>query len=253
MGNTAPNPSVGAVIADEATGEVISRGWTQPGGRPHAEADAIRWARGRARGATMYVTLEPCAHHGQTPPCADAIVAAGLSRVVVGTADPDPRTAGKGIALLRAAGIAVTEGVLGVEAKWITLGHILRVTQGRPFVQIKMALDARGEIARGSRGRPSWVTGSEARARGHMLRARTDAIIVGVQTVLDDDPELTCRLPGLTYRSPDRVILDFNLRTPSTAKVLPQEWRPGAGLDRVRLERTRNAINRRLPRLARSF
>lgn len=221
LGQTAPNPAVGAVIADETTGEVIARGWTQPGGRPHAETEAIRRAGDRARGATMYVTLEPCAHHGKTPPCAEAIVAAGLKRVVIGIGDPDPRTAGAGIGRLQAGGISVTTGVREAEARRVGLGHILRITRQRPFVQVKLALDAEGAVSRGTGGRPVWVTGPEARAAGHLLRARADAILVGISTVLDDDPQLTCRLPGLRHRSPDRVVLDSRLRTPLGARLLP--------------------------------
>lgn len=207
LGTTAPNPSVGAVVVDPATGEVIARGWTQPGGRPHAETEALRRAGTRARGATMYVTLEPCSHYGKTPPCARAIIEAGVSRVVVGILDPDPRVAGRGIDMLRAAGIEVRRGVCAAEADRITRGHILRVTERRPLIQIKMALDADGEIARGASGRPRWVTGPMARTHGHLLRARADAILVGSRTVQDDDPELTCRLPGMFGRSPVRVLL----------------------------------------------
>ena len=207
LGQTSPNPSVGAVIADEAAGEVMARGWTQAGGRPHAETEAIRRAGANARGQTLYVTLEPCAHHGRTPPCVDAILAAGLKRVVVGIVDPDPRIAGEGLKRLRSAGVAVTEGVRAGEARWVTLGHSLRVTEKRPFVQLKMALDDKGQVPRGSGGRPAFVTGPQARAAGHILRARADAILVGVGTVRDDDPELTCRLPGLAHRSPIRVVV----------------------------------------------
>ncbi len=220
LGQTAPNPAVGAVIADEAAGEVIARGWTQPGGRPHAETEAIRRAGASAKGATMYVTLEPCAHHGATPPCADAIVAAGLKRVVVGIEDPDPRTAGRGIAKLRAAGIAVETGVLADEARWATLGHILRVTERRPFVQAKLALGSNGTVPRGERGRPLFVTGAPALARGHLMRAEADAILVGAGTVADDDPELNCRLPGLANRSPIRIVLSRDLGVPENAKLL---------------------------------
>lgn len=222
LGRTAPNPSVGAVIADENTGEVIARGWTQATGRPHAETEALRRAGERARGATLYVTLEPCSHHGQTPPCADAIVKAGISRVVAGLEDPDPRVAGRGFAMLRAAGIEVVTGVMAEEVRWVTLGHILRVTQQRPFIQLKLALDANGQIAKGSNGAPTWVTGPQARARGHLLRAESDVILVGVNTVLADDPELTCRLPGLLARSPRRVIADTHLRTPVNCKIVRQ-------------------------------
>ena len=207
LGRTAPNPSVGAVVVDEATGEVIARGWTQPGGRPHAETEAIRRAGPRARGATMYVTLEPCSHHGRTAPCAEAIIAAGLKRVVCAILDPDPRVSGRGLRLLRDAGIAVTRGVLAERAHWLGRGHIQRVTERRPLVQLKMALDRDGSIARGTGAAPVWVTGPQARSHGHLLRARADAIMVGAGTVRDDDPELTCRLPGLGHRSPIRIVL----------------------------------------------
>ena len=220
LGTTAPNPSVGAVVADPATGEVAGRGWTQPGGRPHAETEALRRAGARAAGATMYVTLEPCAHHGQTPPCADAIAASGVKRVVIGIEDPDPRTAGGGIERLGAAGLEVATGVLAEEARWVSLGHILRVAERRPFVQVKMALDADGSIARGRAGQPVWVTGPEARAQGHLLRAEADAILVGARTVADDDPELTCRLPGLEARSPVRVVLSCSLDMPVEARLI---------------------------------
>jgi diaminohydroxyphosphoribosylaminopyrimidine deaminase/5-amino-6-(5-phosphoribosylamino)uracil reductase len=224
LGTAAPNPSVGAVIADPASGELISRGWTQPGGRPHAEVEALRRAGDRARGATLYVTLEPCAHHGQTPPCADAVIAAGVSRVVVGIEDSDPRTAGQGIARLRAAGVAVDAGVMTEEARQITIGHILRVTERRPFVQVKLALAADGSVPRGKDGTPKWVTGEAARARGHLTRAEADAILIGAATVADDDPELTCRLPGLEDRSPVRIVLSSSLDLPLGAKL----WRSAA-------------------------
>ncbi|HRN85481.1 MAG TPA: bifunctional diaminohydroxyphosphoribosylaminopyrimidine deaminase/5-amino-6-(5-phosphoribosylamino)uracil reductase RibD [Hyphomicrobium sp.] len=210
-GATAPNPSVGAVIADETTGEVIARGVTQPGGRPHAEVEAFSRAGARARGATLYVTLEPCAHHGKTPPCAEAALAAGVSRVVIGVEDPDLRVAGQGISLLRDAGVRVDVGLMADEARWVTLGHILRVTEQRPFVQLKMALAADGTVPRGADGRAVFVTGPEARAQGHLLRAEADAILVGGATARDDDPELTCRLPGLAPRSPIRVVLSRTL------------------------------------------
>ncbi len=219
LGVTAPNPSVGAVIADEATDELISRGVTEPGGRPHAETEALRRAGGRARGATLYVTLEPCAHHGKTPPCADAVVSAGLKRVVIGIEDPDVRTRGQGIAKLRAAGIGVETGLRADEARWVTLGHIRRVTEHRPFVQLKMAVDSSGEIPRGAAGRAVFVTGPEARSAAHRLRAESDAILVGAGTARDDDPELTCRLPGLAQRSPVRVVLSRSLDLPADLKL----------------------------------
>ena len=172
-----------------------------------------------ARGKTMYVTLEPCSHHGRTPPCADAILQAGIARVVCPIEDPDPRVSGKGVALLRQAGVTVDMGVCAEEARWMAAGHILRMTQGRPFVQLKLAVSRDGLIARGN-GAPRWVTGPEARALGHLLRARADAILVGRGTVADDDPELTCRLPGLAGASPRRVVLDAHFRTPPTAKLV---------------------------------
>ncbi len=220
LGTTAPNPSVGAVIADEATGCLIARGMTQPGGRPHAETQAIARAGARAKGATLYVTLEPCSHHGKTPPCVDAVIAAGIARVVIAVDDPDERVAGCGIARLEAAGLRVEVG-LGAEAgRWITLGHILRVTQHRPFVQLKMALGRDGLVPRGQNGQAVFVTSGEARAAGHRLRAEADALLVGAGTARDDDPELTCRLPGFAGRSPVRVVLSRTLDLPPGLKLV---------------------------------
>lgn len=219
LGQTAPNPAVGAVVVDEITREIIARGWTQPGGRPHAEPEALRRAGERARGATIYVTLEPCSHFGKTPPCADAIIAAGIARAVVAIEDPDPRVAGRGLDRLRAAGIAVTRGVLADEAHWMTRGHIVRVTERRPFVQLKLALGADGMVPRGSAGKPVWVTGPDARAHGHLLRARADAIFVGAGTLRDDDPDLTCRLPGLAHLSPIRLVLARCVAGVDTSKL----------------------------------
>lgn len=219
LGATAPNPSVGAVIADEITGELIARGHTQPGGRPHAEKEALHRAGERARGKTMYVTLEPCAHTGRVPTCSDSVIAAGIARVVCALPDPNPVVAGHGFAQLHEAGIEVDVGRLGGRARWITLGHILRQTEKRPFVQIKMAVDANGRIARGD-GKPVWVTGPEARADGHLLRAEADAILVGGMTVRADDPELTCRLPGLGERSPIRIVLSPRLGLPPQTKLV---------------------------------
>jgi diaminohydroxyphosphoribosylaminopyrimidine deaminase/5-amino-6-(5-phosphoribosylamino)uracil reductase len=227
LGRTAPNPAVGAVIADERTGELIARGWTAPGGRPHAEPEAIARAGARAGGATMYVTLEPCSHFGKTPPCADAVVAARLARVVCAIADPDPRVAGRGFGCLRAAGIAVEHGLMAREAHWLAAGHILRITERRPFVQVKLALAADGQVPRGNAGAPAWVTGETARAQGHLMRARAHAVLIGHRTVLDDDPLLNCRLPGLAARSPIRVVLARQLaglaqsRLAATAREVP--------------------------------
>ena len=219
-GDTAPNPSVGAVIADAATGEVIARATTARGGRPHAETIAIAAAGDRVRGATIYVTLEPCSHQGRTGPCADAIIAAGIKRAVVAIEDPDPRVSGRGLDRLRAAGIEVDRGIGAAEARWLTRGHIVRITERRPFVTLKLALDGSGEIARGTGSAPVWVTGEISRAHGLLLRARFDAILVGSATVRDDDPELTCRLPGLFDRSPIRVILSKSFDVPANAKLV---------------------------------
>lgn len=207
LGQTAPNPAVGAVIADEATGEILARATTAPGGRPHAETQVIAAAGARCRGATLYVTLEPCSHVGQTAPCADAVIAAGFKRVVVAIEDPDPRVAGRGLDRLRAAGIEVLRGVGAAAAKRITRGHIVRVTERRPKITLKMAFDARGQVPRGDGDNPTLVTSDEARWHAHVLRARHDAILVGEGTVRDDDPLLTCRLPGMAKRSPIRIML----------------------------------------------
>jgi len=216
LGTTAPNPSVGAVVVRD--GAEIARAVTQPGGRPHAETEALRLAGEATRGATLYVTLEPCSHHGKTGPCAEAVIAAGVARVVVGIEDPDARVAGRGLAKLRAAGVEV---VLGVEAKacrWVTLGHILRATERRPMVLIKMALQDDLAVPTGGGGRPNFVTSPEARLMGHRFRAKSDAILVGAGTVRADDPELTVRVPGLEQRSPIRIVMDGTLDalTPAT-------------------------------------
>jgi len=254
LGATAPNPSVGAVVADETTGEVIARGWTQPGGRPHAEKEALRRAGERARGRTMYLTLEPCAHTGRLPTCADTMVAAGLKRVVCAIPDPNQIISGRGFAQLSDAGITIEVGVRAEEARVVTLGHILAQTAQRPFVQIKMALDAGHAVAPGD-GAPVWVTSAEARAYAHLLRAEADAILVGSGTVLADDPALNCRLPGLASRSPRRVIIDGALRTSATAKVYTSaDTVPGARYPMVwlatraneaRLDASPHAANRR--------
>jgi len=209
LGTTAPNPAVGAVVFDPVAGCLVGRGVTQPGGRPHAEPVALAAAGTRARGATMAVTLEPCSHHGRSPPCVAAILDAGLARLIYAQVDPDPRVGGRGLDQLRAAGVAVAacNADQWSQAAWLTRGHILRVTERRPFVQLKLALGPDGQIAPGGDGRPTWVTGPLARRTGHLLRAQADAIVVGTGTVLADDPELTCRLPGLEWRSPLRVVV----------------------------------------------
>ncbi|TVQ29828.1 MAG: bifunctional diaminohydroxyphosphoribosylaminopyrimidine deaminase/5-amino-6-(5-phosphoribosylamino)uracil reductase RibD [Geminicoccaceae bacterium] len=205
QGRTWPNPAVGCVVVQG--GRVVGRGWTQEGGRPHGEVMALAQAGEAARGATAYVSLEPCAHHGRTPPCTQALIEAGVARVVTAIADPDPRVAGRGHARLRAAGIAVTEGVRRGEADWQHAGFFSKVRQGRPLVALKLAQTLDGRIAT-SHGESQWITGPEARARGHLLRATHDAILVGSGTVRADDPALTCRLPGLAARSPVRVVVD---------------------------------------------
>lgn len=220
LGLTAPNPSVGAVVADEATGELIARAVTAPGGRPHAEPQAIAQAGERARGKTIYVTLEPCSHFGKTPPCADAIISGGLARAVVAIEDPDPRVAGRGLDRLRAAGIEVTRGVGADEARWITRGHVVRVTERRPLVTLKLALDANGQVPRGDGSQPAFVTSPQARAHGHLQRALNDAILVGSGTLLADNPQLTCRLPGLDARTPLRVVLSKKLTVPAGVRLL---------------------------------
>jgi diaminohydroxyphosphoribosylaminopyrimidine deaminase/5-amino-6-(5-phosphoribosylamino)uracil reductase len=216
LGNVWPNPAVGCVVVKE--GRVVGRGWTQPGGRPHAEIEALARAGSAANGATAYVTLEPCAHFGKTPPCADALIAAGLRRVVVALGDTDPRVAGGGLARLREAGIAVETGLCAAEAAELNAGFLLRVASGRPLVTLKLATSLDGRIATAA-GESRWITGAAARERAHLLRATHDAILVGTDTAILDDPELTCRLPGLGGRSPMRVVLDRRLRIPAFAKV----------------------------------
>jgi diaminohydroxyphosphoribosylaminopyrimidine deaminase/5-amino-6-(5-phosphoribosylamino)uracil reductase len=217
LGNVWPNPAVGCVLVRE--GRVIARGWTQPGGRPHAEAEALRRAGPGARGATAYVSLEPCAHEGQTGPCAQALAEAGIARAVVALGDPDPRVDGKGVALLRAAGIEVDLGCLEEEAAELNAGFILRLTAKRPLITLKTATSLDGRIATKG-GESRWITGAQARARGHSLRASHDAVMIGIGTALADDPELTCRLPGLAERSPVRVVLDSHLRLPAGGKLV---------------------------------
>lgn len=218
LGRTGQNPSVGAVIADETTGEVIARGWTQRGGRPHAEKDAFERAGDQGRGKTLYVTLEPCAHTGRIPTCADATIAAGLSRVVCALADPNPIIAGRGFEQLRAAGVHVDIGLAAAAAHRLTLGHILRQTVQRPHVTLKLAVSANGLVPRGV-GQPVWVSGTESRAYAHLLRSQSSAILVGSGTVTADDPDLTCRLPGLAWASPIRLVLDRTAKLPVASKL----------------------------------
>ena len=218
LGIVWPNPAVGCVLA-QADGRVVGRGWTQPGGRPHAETEAIGRAGAAARGATAYVTLEPCSHQGETPPCADALVAAAVARVMVAVTDPDPRVGGAGVARLKSAGIAVECGLCAEEAEAVNAGYLLRQRSGRPLVTLKTATTLDARIATHT-GESQWITGEPARASGHQLRATHDAIVVGVGTALADDPELTCRLPGLENRSPVRIVVDSGLRLPLTARLI---------------------------------
>jgi diaminohydroxyphosphoribosylaminopyrimidine deaminase / 5-amino-6-(5-phosphoribosylamino)uracil reductase len=217
LGRTWPNPSVGAVVVKD--GVIVGRGWTQPGGRPHAEPEALRRAGDAARGATLYVTLEPCSHFGKSPPCADAIIAAGISRVVAAIEDPNPEVAGKGHAKLRAAGIAVDVGLFAKEAAHDHAGHFRRVRDRLPHVILKLAVSKDDRIAAGGH-KPVAITGEAARARVHLLRAQSDAILVGIGTVRADDPLLTCRLPGMAARSPVRVVLDRSLRIPGDSRLV---------------------------------
>lgn len=217
QGRTWPNPAVGAVIVKD--GVIVGRGWTQSGGRPHAEPEALARAGEAARGATLYVTLEPCSHVGKSPPCADAIIAAGIARVVSAVEDPNPEVAGQGHARLRAAGIAVEVGLCTEEAARDHAGHFLRVREKRPHVLLKLAVSADDRIAAAGH-RPVAITGETAKARVHLLRAQSDAILVGIGTVLADDPLLTCRLPGLEKRSPVRIVLDRALRLPGDSRLI---------------------------------
>ncbi|MBN2631776.1 MAG: bifunctional diaminohydroxyphosphoribosylaminopyrimidine deaminase/5-amino-6-(5-phosphoribosylamino)uracil reductase RibD [Rhodobacteraceae bacterium] len=203
LGRTWPNPAVGCVIVRD--GRILGRGWTQPGGRPHAERRALDQA-GEARGATAYVTLEPCAHHGQTPPCSEALIAAGVARVVTALTDPDPRVSGKGHAMLRAEGIAVTQDVLADEARRLNAGFLKRVTQGLPMVTLKLATTIDGRIATAS-GESRWITGPDARRYVHALRLGHDAVMVGAGTARADDPDLTARDIGASHQ-PVRIVLD---------------------------------------------
>ena len=221
LGQTHPNPAVGCIIVKTEDDErvIVGRGWTAVGGRPHAEREALTVAGAAAKGATAYVTLEPCAHQGRAKPCSDALVAAGVARVVTALEDPDPRTAGKGHALLKEAGIAVTTGVLAEEAALAHSGHVNRVTKGRPHVTLKLAISADGMIGRRA-GERMIVTGKAAFDIVHMMRTEFDVVMIGIGTALIDDPRLTVRLPGLEKRSPARIILDASARLPLTSPLL---------------------------------
>jgi diaminohydroxyphosphoribosylaminopyrimidine deaminase/5-amino-6-(5-phosphoribosylamino)uracil reductase len=228
LGHTFPNPSVGALIVRFEDGQpvMVARGFTAVGGRPHAETEALRIAGEAARGATTYVTLEPCAHHGRTPPCADAIVNAGVVRAVVAAEDPNPEVKGHGLEFLRAAGVEVTLGVGAEEARIAHAGHFRRMADGRPHIILKIAVSSDGKTGLAGR-RPAAISCPASRAEAHMLRAISDAVLVGIGTVFADDPLLNCRLPGMVGRSPIRVVLDARLRMPigsnlvRTAREIP--------------------------------
>ncbi len=217
LGEVWPNPAVGAVLVKD--GEIVGEGWTQKGGRPHAETVALGAAGARARGATLYVTLEPCSHHGKTPPCDEAVIAAGVARVVAAIEDPDPRVSGQGFAKLRAAGIPVEVGEGAVAAREINFGFLTRIAEGRPMVTAKLATSLDGRIATHT-GESQWITGEMARQEGHRLRSDHDAIMVGVATAMADDPRLTVRVPGAEHRKPVRIVVDSRLRLSLTSQLV---------------------------------
>jgi len=217
LGQTWPNPAVGAIVVKD--GIIVGRGWTQPGGRPHAEVEALARAGQAARGATLYVTLEPCSHFGKSPPCVDAVISAGIARVVSAIQDPNPEVAGQGHARLRAAGIRIDIGVGALEAERDHAGHFRRISDHRPHVILKLAVSSDDKIA-GAGHKQVSISGELARPRMHLLRAECDAILVGIGTVLADDPLLTCRLPGMEARSPVRLVLDRGLRIPQASRLV---------------------------------
>ncbi|MBO9123427.1 MULTISPECIES: bifunctional diaminohydroxyphosphoribosylaminopyrimidine deaminase/5-amino-6-(5-phosphoribosylamino)uracil reductase RibD [unclassified Rhizobium] len=217
LGQTSTNPSVGCVIVRD--GKIVGRGTTAVGGRPHAEPQALAEAGELAHGATAYVTLEPCSHHGKTPPCADALIASGVSRVVISVTDPDERVSGRGIAMLRDAGITVETGLLEEEGRQSLAAYLTRQTKNRPYVILKLAVSEDGMIGRVGEGQIA-ITGPAARAEVQQLRAETDAILVGIGTAVADDPELTVRIQGLEGRSPVRIVLDPLLELPLTSKLV---------------------------------
>jgi len=217
LGRVWPNPAVGCVLVKD--GHIIGSGWTGQGGRPHAEIEALKMAANAALGATAYVTLEPCAHEGETPSCARILAEAGVARVIYATPDPDPRTNGKGAKMLAAAGVLAGAGLCEAEARTLNRGFFLKTEAGRPLVALKLAASADGKIA-AEENVETYITGTEARAYSHQLRATFDAILVGIGTVLADDPDLTCRLPGLEDASPVRIVMDSTLRIPEKCRLV---------------------------------
>ena len=214
-----PNPRVGCVLVRD--GEVVGEGWHERTGEAHAEINALQAAADRATGATVYVTLEPCCHQGRTPPCTDALVKAGVARVVAAMQDPNPQVAGKGLQVLQQAGIEAAAGLMALEAEKLNPGFVKRMQQGRPWVRCKLAMSLDGRTAMAN-GESSWISGEQARIDVHKLRARSSAIMTGIDTVLSDDPSLTVRLgeAGDDYKAPLRVVLDSGLRMPADAKLL---------------------------------
>lgn len=219
LGTVWPNPAVGCVLVKD--GLIVGRGWTQQGGRPHAETEALAQAGAAAFGATAYVTLEPCSHYGKTPPCAKALIDSGVKRVVVALEDPDPRVSGQGLKMLKESGIEVTQNVCREEAIEVNEGFLLRIIEKRPLFTLKSATSLDGKIAVHT-GESQWITEPNTRDYGHLLRANHDAIMVGIGTASEDNPRLTCRLPGLNERSPVRIVVDRRMRLPLTSHLVTQ-------------------------------
>jgi diaminohydroxyphosphoribosylaminopyrimidine deaminase/5-amino-6-(5-phosphoribosylamino)uracil reductase len=217
LGRSAPNPAVGCIIVSR-DGRIVGRGWTQPGGRPHAETVALAQAGPLAHGGTAYVTLEPCSHQGMTPPCADALITAGIARVVGAIADPDSRVDGRGFGRLASAGVSVTHGVCEADARTLNAGFFNARLHKRPLVALKIAESADGFVA-DANGKSRWITSNMARRHGHLLRSRHEVVLTGIGTVLADDPLLTCRLAGLEDRSPVRAVVDTGLRLPASSRL----------------------------------
>jgi diaminohydroxyphosphoribosylaminopyrimidine deaminase/5-amino-6-(5-phosphoribosylamino)uracil reductase len=244
LGSVWPNPAVGCVLVNEE--RVVGRGWTRPGGRPHAETEAVSRAGAGAKGATAFVSLEPCNHHGETPPCTEALIEAGIARCVIALTDPDSRVSGQGIKRLADAGVAVVTGVLAPEAASLNAGYLKRVRDRRPLITWKVASSLDGRIATGG-GHSQWITGELARRRAHLLRAEHDAVLIGSHTAIVDRPRLTCRLAGLEARSPVRVIADSRLQLPLTDPLVAEAGEAPtwiltlAGADKARKEAYRSA------------